>query len=78
MRSTFRSEKQPPSEVDQSKIQISEEARRFQAFVDEANLIRTELVSEVLAKIKAGLYTTNQTVEQAATKLIKSGVLEDL
>ncbi len=69
-------------------VEISELARELQHTQDEhakakelLNRLpssRAHVVYEALAKVKAGFYSSDEIVEQAAQKLIEGGELDDL
>ena len=69
-------------------VEISQEAQELQKSKNEVGVAkellaklpsaRAHIIYEALAKIKAGLYSSDEIVEEAAAKLIKSGELNDL
>ena len=69
-------------------VEISHEAKELQRTSDEVGFSkellaklpssRAHVVYEAIAKIKAGLYSSEEIAEEAATKLIQSGELDDL
>ncbi|RMF66883.1 MAG: hypothetical protein D6743_05750 [Calditrichaeota bacterium] len=69
-------------------IEISQEAKALQSSPDEIVLskellsklpsTRAHIIYEALAKIKAGLYSSDEIVEEAASKLLESGDLDDV
>ena len=69
-------------------VEISREAKQLQRTSDEVGLskellsklpsTRAHVVYEAIAKIKAGLYSSEEIAEEAATKLIQSGELGEL
>ncbi len=69
-------------------VEISEQARELQHSQDEHGKAkellnrlpsaRAHVVYEALAKVKAGFYSSDEIVEQAARKLIDGGELDDL
>lgn len=86
-------EKQKDSSQTQSikqsdEIQISKEARELQEIDDEVAVsrhllsklpnVRAHIIYEALAKIKAGMYSTDEVIERASAKLLESGELDDL
>lgn len=70
------------------RVRISEEARELEKSNDQVRVAkkllatlptaRAHVIYEALAKVKAGFYASDEIVEQAAEKLIKSGELDDL
>ena len=70
------------------RVEISTEARRLQGSSDESKIakkllaslpnVRANVVYEALAKLKAGLYSSDKIVSEAADKLLESGDLDDL
>ena len=69
-------------------VEISDLARELQRSQDEQGKAkellsrlpstRAHVVYEALAKVKAGFYSSDEIVEQAAQKLIEGGELDDL
>ncbi len=69
-------------------VEISKEAQELQKSQDEVGVskellaklpsTRAHVIYEALAKIKAGLYSSDEIVEEAAAKLLSSGELNDL
>lgn len=69
-------------------VEISKEARRLQSSEDEikrakellANLpnVRAHVVYEALAKLKAGLYSSDKIISEAVAKLHETGELDDI
>jgi hypothetical protein len=77
------------SKVNRSdQVEISPEAKELQKTRDDIVLSRellaklpssrAHVVYEAIAKIKAGLYSSEEIVEEAATKLMQSGELDDI
>ena len=77
-----------PSARKSDQVEISQEAQELQKSKNEVSVskellaklptARAHIIYEALAKIKAGLYSSDEIVEEAAAKLIKSGELNDL
>ncbi|MFQ5751219.1 MAG: hypothetical protein ACE5HI_04415 [bacterium] len=69
-------------------VQISDTGKELQQSNDEMVVakellsrlptVRAHIIYEALAKIKAGLYSSEEIVEQAAEKLLESGEFDDL
>ena len=69
-------------------VEISPEAQQLQKLEDEIGFSkellaklpssRAHVIYEAIAKIKAGLYSSEKIAEEAAAKLIDSGELNDL
>lgn len=69
-------------------VEISEQAQQFQQSQDELGVYkellaklpttRAHVIYEALAKIKAGLYSQDEIVEEAAKKLLESNEFKDL
>lgn len=69
-------------------VEISQEAQELQKSNDEVGVskellaklpsARAHVIYEALAKIKAGLYSSDEIVAEAAAKLLKSDELNDL
>jgi len=69
-------------------VEISPEAQKLQKSADEmsrardllskAPQARSEVIYEALAKLKAGLYSSDEIVRGAAGKLLQSGELGDI
>ena len=79
----------PVSGSDQiDQVEISREAQELQRTSDDLGFskellaklpsTRAHVVYEAIAKIKAGLYSSEEIVEEAASKLIQSGEFDDL
>lgn len=76
------------SKVDKDQVFISEEAKELQKSDDEIGKSRellaklpssrAHVIYEALAKMRAGLYESDEILQEAATKLIKSGELDNL
>lgn len=76
------------SKVNSDQVQISKEAKELQSSSDEIGKSkellaklpssRAHVIYEALAKMKAGLYASDEIVQEAATKLIESGELDNL
>ncbi len=76
------------SKVNSDQVYISEEAKDLQKSSDEIGRSkellsklpssRAHVIYEALAKIKAGRYGSDEIVQEAATKLIESGDLDNL
>ncbi len=69
-------------------VEISEKAKELQKAEDEVKMarellaklpsVRAHVIYEALAKLKAGLYSSDQIIAEVAAKLIKNGELDDL
>ncbi len=69
-------------------VQISEEAKELQnsnneilfakELLSKLPSVRAHVIYEALAKIKAGFYTSEEVIEEAATKLLDSSEFKDL
>ena len=76
------------SKVIRDQVHISEEAKELQRSTDEIGKSkellaklpssRAHIIYEALAKMKAGLYASDEIVQEAASKLINSGELDNL
>jgi len=76
------------SKVNSDRVHISEEAKELQRSNDEIGKSkellaklpssRAHVIYEALAKIKAGLYASDKIVQEAASKLVDSGELDNL
>ena len=76
------------SKVIRDQVHISEEAKELQRSIDEIGKSkellaklpssRAHIIYEALAKMKAGLYASDEIVQEAANKLISSGELDNL
>ena len=76
------------SKVNRDQVHISEEAKKLQRSNDEIGKSkellaklpssRAHVIYEALAKMKAGVYASDEIVQEAATKLIKGGELDKL
>ncbi|MCH7680016.1 hypothetical protein IID10_11750 [candidate division KSB1 bacterium] len=76
------------SKVDKDQVFISEEAKELQKSDDKIGKSkellaklpssRAHVIYEALAKMRAGLYESDEILQEAATKLIKSGELDNL
>ncbi len=76
------------SKVNSDQVHISEEAKELQRSSDEIGKSkellaklpssRAHVIYEALAKMKAGLYASDEIVQEAASKLIDSGELDNL
>jgi len=76
------------SKVDKDQVFISEEAKELQRSNDEIGKSkellaklpssRAHVIYEALAKMKAGLYESDEIVQEAASKLVDSGELGNL
>lgn len=76
------------SKVNRDQVHISEEAKKLQRSIDEIGKSkellaklpssRAHIIYEALAKMKAGLYASDEIVQEAASKLINSGELDNL
>ncbi|MFQ5708122.1 MAG: hypothetical protein ACE5HO_11765 [bacterium] len=74
------------SEGDQ--VEISDKAKELQESGDEIKVARelltklpsarAHVIFEALAKLKAGLYSSDQIMQEAASKLLQNGELDDL
>lgn len=70
------------------KIEISEEAKKLQSNDNEIEVarellaklptVRAHVIYEALAKLKAGVYSSEQIIAEAAARLQDSGELNDL
>ncbi len=75
------------SKVNSDQVHISEEAKKLQRSNDEIGKSkellaklpssRAHIIYEALAKMKAGLYASDEIVQEAANKLINSGELDN-
>ncbi len=76
------------SKVNRDQVHISEEAKKLQRSNDEIGKSkellaklpssRAHIIYEALAKMKAGLYASDEIVQEAASKLLDSGELDNL
>ncbi len=76
------------SKVNRDQVHISEEAKKLQRSNDEIGKSkellaklpssRAHIIYEALAKMKAGLYASDEIVQEAASKLLDSGELGNL
>jgi len=76
------------SKVNSDQVHISEEAKKLQRSNDEIGKSkellaklpssRAHIIYEALAKMKAGLYASDEIVQEAASKLLDSGELDNL
>ena len=76
------------SKVIRDQVHISEEAKELQRSTDEIGKSkellaklpssRAHIIYEALAKMKAGLYASDEIVQEAASKLLDSGELDNL
>ncbi|MCH8953778.1 hypothetical protein IIA28_00450 [candidate division KSB1 bacterium] len=76
------------SKVNRDQVHISEEAKELQRSIDKIGKSkellaklpssRAHIIYEALAKMKAGLYASDEIVQEAANKLISSGELDNL
>jgi len=76
------------SKVNRDQVYISEEAKKLQRSNDEIGKSkellaklpssRAHIIYEALAKMKAGLYASDEIVQEAASKLLDSGELDNL
>jgi len=76
------------SKVNRDQVHISEEAKKLQRSNDEIGKSkellaklpssRAHIIYEALAKMKAGLYASDEIVQEAASKLADSGELDNL
>ncbi len=76
------------SKVDKDQVFISEEAKELQRSNDEIGKSkellaklpssRAHIIYEALAKMKAGLYASDEIVQEAANKLMNSGEIDNL
>lgn len=87
-RKVDKSEAKKVSGVKNDQVQISQEAQELHESKDEFGVSkellsklpssRAHVVYEAMAKLKAGLYSSDEIVEEAAHKLLDSGELNDI
>ncbi|MFQ5649939.1 MAG: hypothetical protein ACE5IY_08345 [bacterium] len=87
-RKVQKEESKRATSVKSDQVQISQEAHELQKSRDEFTVSkellaklpssRAHVIYEALAKIKAGLYSSEKIVEEAAQKLLNSGELDDI
>ena len=76
------------SKVIRDQVHISEEAKELQRSIDEIGKSkellaklpssRAHVIYEALAKMRAGLYESDEILQEAANKLVSSGELDNL
>ncbi len=76
------------SKVNSDQVHISEEAKELQRSIDEVGKSkellaklpssRAHIIYEALAKMKAGLYASDEIVQEAANKSMNSGEIDNL